>query len=71
MFVAIVKSVQLSAALKTTPPMARRSQNHGTNDTPLTPKALVETIQKIVKKELAANEIVIKEMINANKKMTL
>ena len=32
-----MKSVQLSAELKTTPKMATRSQNHGTNDTPLTP----------------------------------
>ena len=32
-----MKSVQLSAELKTTPKVATRSQNHGTNDTPLTP----------------------------------
>ena len=33
-------------------------------------KALVETIRKIVKEELTAHEIVIKEMINANIKNT-
>ena len=51
----MVKSVQLSAKLKSTPKMATRSQNHGTNDATLIERteedenAVVETIRKIVK----------------------
>ena len=72
----MVKSVQLSTKLKTTPRMATRSRNHGINDTPLVQgaeqnkKALVEAIRKIVKEEFADYEIVMKEMINASIKNT-
>ena len=54
-YLAMVKSVQLSAKLKSTPRMATRSQNHGTNDATLIERteedenAVVETIRKIVK----------------------
>ena len=46
--------------------MLTRSRKHGINDTPLRQRmdedetALVETIQQVVKEELAAHEIVIK-----------
>ena len=65
--------------LKNTPRITTRSRNQksqGVHDTPLTPrmgedeKALLETIQKIVKDELASHQMVIKEMINDNIKVT-
>ena len=54
-YLAMVKSVQLSTKLKITPRMATRSQNHGINDATLIQRteedenAVVETIRKIVK----------------------
>ena len=65
--------------LKSTLRMTTRSRNQksqGVRDTPLTPrmgeeeKALLETIRKIVKDELASHQLAIKEMINDNVKVT-
>ena len=65
--------------LKSTLRMTTRSRNQksqGVRDTPLTPrmgkdeKALLETIRKIVKDELASHQLAIKEMINDNIKVT-
>ena len=49
---------------------SRNQKSQGVHDTPLTPrmgedeKALLETIRKIVKDELASHQLAIKEMIN-------
>ena len=55
---------------------SRDQKSQGVCDTPLTPrmgegeKALLETIRKIVKDELASHQLAIKEMINDNVKLT-
>ena len=55
---------------------SRNQKSQGVRDTPLTPrmgeeeKALLETIRKIVKDELASHQLAIKEMINDNIKVT-
>ena len=55
---------------------SRNKKSQGVPDTPLTPrmgedeKALLETIRKIVKDELASHQLAIKEMINDNIKVT-
>ena len=55
---------------------SRNQKSQGVHDTPLTPrmgedeKALLETIRKIVKDELASHQLAIKEIINDNIKVT-
>ena len=55
---------------------SRDQKSQGVCDTPLTrrmgedEKALLETIRKIVKDELASHQLAIKEMINDNVKLT-
>ena len=65
--------------LKSKPEMTTRCRNQksqGVHDTLLTQrmgedeKALLETIKKIVKDELASHQLAIKEMINDNVKVT-
>ena len=55
---------------------SRNKKSQGVNDTPLIlrmgedEKALLETIQKIVKDEVASHQLAIKEMVNGNIKVT-
>ena len=68
-FVTMVNKAQSSRKLKSTPRLTTRSRNkksqgvHGTRLRPATgkdEKALLETIQKIVKNELACHQLAIK-----------
>ena len=67
----MVNKSQLPTKLKSTQRMTTKSRNKKSqrvDDTPLTPrtgedeKALLETIRKIVKDELASHQLAIKEM---------
>ena len=73
----MVNKSQLSKKLKDTPRMTTRSRNKTgskwytiNTKSRQDEKALLETIQKIVKDELAFNQPAIKEMINDNIKVT-
>ena len=73
----MVNKSQLSKKLKDTPRMTTRSRNKTgskwytiNTKSRQDEKALLETIQKIVKDELAFNQPAIKDMINDNIKVT-